>query len=161
MTDSRAEMDRLLKQIEQEAYSRGYSDAIAAVTAAATAAAPRMGDSAQPRVSASNGNSDAKPDVDEAPRGRGRPATAVASVRDAIFEKPGMKGADLVRHLEQRGTPVLERTVRSCLRRLKNVEVRQREGRWYPKRKPETENGALFRPLAENGNGEVLITPPH
>lgn len=147
MTDSRAEMDRLLKQIEQEAYARGYSDAIAAVTAAATAAAPKMGDSAPaeaapPKSAESDG---------DAPRGRGRPATAVMSVRDAIWTKPGMKGADLVRYLDQQGTPVLERTVRSCLRRLKNVEVRQRDGRWYPKRKPE----------AENGSGEALVTPPH
>jgi hypothetical protein len=145
MADSREQMDRLLKQIEQEAYSRGYADAIAAVTAAATAAAPRLAESPAPITSP------ADQDSHDEPRGRGRPATAVAAVRDAIFEKPGMKGADLVRYLDQRGTPVLERTVRSCLRRLKNDQVRQREGRWYPKRKPD----------AENGSGEALVTPPH
>lgn len=145
MADSREQMDRLLKQIEQEAYSRGYSDAIAAVTTAATAAAPKLAESPVPVVPTP------REDEGDEPRGRGRPATAVASVREAIFEKPGMKGADLVRYLDQRGTPVLERTVRSCLRRLKNDQVRQREGRWYPKRKPE----------AENGVGEALVTPPH
>lgn len=147
MTDSRSEMDRLLKQIEQEAYARGYADAIAAITAAAASVAPKASESV-PVVSFENVAPN--PSI-QAQRGRGRPSTAISIVRDAIFEKPGMKGADLVRYLEQRGTPVLERTVRSCLRRLKNQEVRQREGRWYPKRKPE----------AENGIGEVVSTPPH
>jgi hypothetical protein len=145
MIDSRAEMDRLLKQIEQEAYSRGYSDAIAAVTAAATAAAPKLTESP------SSPPAEQEAEKEDESRGPGRPATAVMSVRNAIWTKPGMKGADLVRYLDLQGTPVLERTVRSCLRRLKNVEVRQRDGRWYPKRKPE----------AENGNGEALAAPPH
>lgn len=146
MADSREQMDRLLKDMQQEAYARGYAAAIAAVTAAAAAAAPKAPESPAIESPPSNGAGAVTATLT---RGRGRPSTAIASVREAIFEKPGMKGVELVRYLEQRGTPVGERTVRSCLRRLKGQDARQRRHRWYPI------DGV------ESRIGEVPETPPH
>lgn len=55
-------------------------------------------------------------------------------VLDAITKQPGLRGVELHRWLEARGTPVEERTVRTNLRRLRQDRlVMQRDKRWYPK----------------------------
>jgi hypothetical protein len=149
MSESRREqVERLFKEIEQEAYARGYSDAIQAVTAAATAAATKQ---SAPKDIESPLATEGGDQINGA-KTRGRPAKAITLVRAAIFAHPGMKGVELVRELEKQGTPVIERTVRSCLRRLGSEKVIwQREMRWYPKKKTEVEHGL----------GEGLATPPH
>jgi hypothetical protein len=67
------------------------------------------------------------------PQTRGRPAHAVDLIRQMIRERPGLKAVEIVAKLQERDTPVGDRTVRSALRRLKGQEVWQRSHRWYPK----------------------------
>jgi hypothetical protein len=154
MTEIHDQVAHLLKQVEQEAYARGWTDAIAALQAKAASlaeSAPGMGiiqDRPLP-----------KPDVvaDDAPRGRGRPAKAISIVEDIILTGPGMKGVEIVSETERRGTPVLERTVRSCLARLRERRVIwQRKGRWYPR-----DRAAADHSNPDQLNGETLFTSPH
>ena len=57
-------------------------------------------------------------------------------VLDAVTNNPGQKGVEIVKWLENRGTPVQERTVRTCLRRLKlDRIIWQVDRRWYPRNK--------------------------
>lgn len=70
-----------------------------------------------------------------------RPAADV--VYDAIKDKPGLTGIELVRHLEKIGTPLNERTVRTALFRLKVDKIMAVKNRWY------TVEAAQSLPLAE------------
>jgi ribosomal protein S7 len=145
MPDYNEKIISLIEEAKNEAYSRGYNDAISAMNAAVTAVSPKV------RIidPASIGP------YREAPvssRPRGRPATAINLVKTIIGESPGLKGAEIVRALGSHGTPILDRTMRSCLRRLKaSGEVRQRSKRWYPVSKDKVET---------NKFGEVPRTPP-
>jgi hypothetical protein len=145
MPDRREKIDSLLAEVDRESYARGWRDAIAALQEKAPEMAPIDADK--------RGNG---ADVDSAARQRqrGRPEKAISLVKNEIFGEPGLRGVDIVRSLEKKGTPVVDRTVRSALRRLKGSKtVWQRNGRWYPKAKE--------RHDAENEIGEALGTPPH
>jgi plasmid stabilization system protein ParE len=139
MSSRREQIDRLIAEQEAEAresYARGWRDAIAALQAKA------------PELSSSE-----SPAVPVPIRPRGRPPKAIGLVRDAILAKSGLKGVEVVKILESQGTPVIERTVRSCLRRLReNKIIWQRKGRWYARPNERAEAG--------NGFGEALATPP-
>jgi hypothetical protein len=130
----------------RESYARGWRDAIAALQAKA----PEMALDGAPLADSLNGQAAAG----GAPqRTRGRPQKAISLVQAEIFGEPGLRGVDIVRALEKKGTPVVDRTVRSALRRLKGSKiVWQRNGKWYPKPKE--------RPDAENENGEASGPPP-
>jgi len=53
-------------------------------------------------------------------------------VFNVITEFPGLRGVEIVNTLSRRGTPILERTVRTVLWRLKNADrIRVVDGRWY------------------------------
>jgi len=127
----------LIEEAEREAYARGWRDAIAALQAKA------------PEVPTESIESNGKVMPEHT---RGRPATkAIALVREIIIAKPGLKGVEVFRTLQAQGTPILERTMRSCLRRLRDSKVIwQRKGKWYPR--PKTD--------FESANGEAT-TPPH
>jgi hypothetical protein len=147
MSDRREKIDRLLADVERESYARGWHAAIAELQAKAPEIAP-----IDP-IADTRGNGG---DVDSITRHRqrGRPEKAISLVKNEIFGEPGLRGVDIVRSLEKKGTPVVDRTVRSALRRLKGSKtVWQRNGRWYPKSKE--------RHDAENEIGEALGTPPH
>lgn len=139
MTNSREQFDRLLTDIEREAYARGWADAIAALQAKA-AELPTVEPTNVNRVVAVADASSA-------------PTKAITIVRSIIFAKPGLKGAEIVRVASSQGTPILERTVRSCLHRLKGKDIWQRESRWYPKRSTPR--------LPFEINGEASNLPPH
>ena len=139
MDGRKEQIASLIEEAEREAYARGWRDAIAALQASAPPAPSGVVISLSGKV----------PIVD---RKRGRPAKAVDLVRDMISSSPGMKGADIARSLDAKGTPVLERTVRSCLRRLRQAKaITQRNGKWYPRPKDA---------VPENTNGEALGPPP-
>jgi hypothetical protein len=128
MPDYRAQIAFLQKELEREAYNRGWRDAIAAVKAELT----------ELKASAIT-----IPVVDpltitaDAAKG-GKPPKSINLVREIIADLPGLTGVEVVRGLEARGTPVLERTVRTCLRRLREDKIIwQRRGRWYPRPKGE------------------------
>jgi hypothetical protein len=147
MSDRREKIDRLLAEVDRESYARGWRDAIAALQEKAPELAP-----IDP-IADKRGNG-AEIDSVACQRQRGRPEKAISLVKNEIFGEPGLRGVDIVRSLEKKGTPVGDRTVRSALRRLKGAKtVWQRNGKWYPKSKE--------RPDAENEIGEVLGTPPH
>jgi len=137
----REQITSLIEDAERESYARGWRDAIAALQAKA----PEV--SAESSSETANGKETSEPN-------RGRPATkAIALVRETITTKPGLKGVEVFKTLEAQGTPVLERTIRSCLRRLRDSKVIwQRKGKWYP-RPTDTGSG--------NTKGEALETPPH
>lgn len=134
----RDEIERIIADAEREAYSRGYADAIAAIAQAAAAHKP----SAAVSRESPPGNQTATP-ANGNGRSRGRPATkAILLVQQAIAAHPGLKGAEITRQLAADGNPVIDRTVRSCLRRLKDrKDIWQRSTRWYSKAKPENEHG--------------------
>jgi hypothetical protein len=138
----------LIEEAEREGYARGYGDAIAAVTAAAVA----MNKPVSPVAAAESRTP--QPNV-VVGRQRGRPAKAIGLVQEVIATKPGLQGVQIVSALKEQLTPVNERTVRSCLRRLKQSRVIwQRKGRWYPRPKEHSQPQIDF--------GEVLrAAPPH
>src|SRR5450432_268767 len=131
MTGQREQIGRLLDEMEREAresYARGWRDAIAALQAKA----PEMGPAPLPTITISvlEQDSETSPPV----RSRGRPEKAISLVRSEIFGDPGLRGVDIVKSLANKGTPIVDRTVRSALRRLKKGRVIwQRNGKWYPK----------------------------
>jgi hypothetical protein len=146
MPGQRENIERLLDEMDREtreSYARGWRDAIAALQARAPEMTPV-------EVAPKNEGNGARTDSREPQRPRGRPAKAINLVQGEIFGEPGLRGVDIVRSLEKKGTPVVDRTVRSALRRLKVSKiVWQRNGKWYPK------------PKAENEIGETLGTSPH
>src|SRR4051812_21814651 len=86
---------------------------------------------------------------------RGRPPTrAIALVRNAIVASDGIKGIEIFRQLEAQGTPVLERTVRTCLARLRESRaIVQRKRKWF------AAGGSNGTAIHKNF-GEALGPPP-
>lgn len=128
-----------------EAYARGWRDAIAALQSQAA----QLGVPTNAKQEAA--------DSPPPPKPRGRPAKAISLVRDAIYSTPGLRGVDLIGKLSTGDTPVVDRTVRSALRRLRKSRVIwQRNGKWYPKQNESAGVGD-----AETNNGETFGTSPH
>jgi hypothetical protein len=126
MTDPRDEISRIIENAEREAYARGWRDAVAAVAESAAqlkgAVPENMGTNAEP----------GKP----LPRRTGRPSTAIKVVEECIAATPGMRGVDVVKAAQSVDSAIKERTVRSCLRRLRlSKAIWKRNGLWYPKAK--------------------------
>ena len=69
------------------------------------------------------------------PRKTGRPSSnTIEVVEDCINASPGKKGVEVVKAAQLVDLSINERTVRTCLRRLKlNKKIWQRNGLWYPK----------------------------
>jgi hypothetical protein len=151
MPNYREQIESLLAAMERDAresYARGWADAIAALQAKA----PEM-TAAMPAGNHPKGNG-ATPDTDskEPQRARGRPERAISLVQSAIFSEPGLRGVDIVRTLEKNGTPVVDRTVRSALRRLREAKIIwERKKRWYPKPKERL----------DSESGEPVGSTPH
>lgn len=140
--DEIASISEIIAKVDREAYARGVKDTIARYAAIGDQLLP-------PDVSP------AKPNGATANQGRGRPATsAINVVKDAVFAKPGMKGIEVVEAAQKIDSKIPDRTVRSCLRRLKydTHEIWQRDKRWYPKKRKEH----------QDANGETASGPsPH
>lgn len=149
MAGQREQIGQLLDDMEREAresYARGWRDAIAALQAKALEMAPS--------ASVVDANIGTTVGLTPPVRSRGRPEKAITLVQTEIFGEPGLRGVDIVKSLESKGTPVVDRTVRSALRRLKGSKVVwQRNGKWYPKPKERVD--------AENETGEAVGSPPH
>lgn len=145
MSDRREQINRLIEEAEREAYARGYNDAIAAVSKAAAALS-------LPSASPVTELVEALPVVTpQAPvgRNRGRPPKAIGLVRATINAKPGLKGVEIANVLDG---AVMERTVRTCLRRLRDTgEIKKRKDAWFP-----TKSGG-----SENVDGEAVGSLPH
>ena len=125
MSDIQEQIGRLLEQAGREGYARAANEAIA-ILEDAIARLRQLG----------------APPPSVQPRPRGRPAKAIGLVHDMVVAKPGLTGVEIVKALAEAGTPVMERTARSCLRRLRDSKVIwQRQKKWYPRPK-ESATGA-------------------
>jgi hypothetical protein len=147
MSDPRDQIDQAIQEAERRAFERGWRAACAAA-------------SALPTPSYHNEASDAPaPTSNTQPPRRGRPSgKAIDIVADCIASAPGMKGVEVVKAAQDIDAGIKERTVRTCLRRLKLTKVIwQRSGLWYPKAtKQETEKRVF-----ESEVGEAVGSPPH
>lgn len=154
-----ANAETYLTEMEQEAYARGWNDAIQGIKLAAETIRPTLTngkisyDVAAPTF-INGGGSDRS---ETAPRPRGRPATAIAAILELIKQQPGLRGSEIVAKLAEAGNPVGDRTVRSALRRLKGQDVWQRSYRWYPKH---TRGNTQVEEEAQKEFGEAVGSPP-
>ncbi|MGM5020522.1 MULTISPECIES: hypothetical protein [unclassified Tardiphaga] len=147
MTNPKDEIARLLESAEEAAYKRGWDDACEAIMkAAGTSKAdyflPPPAEGAEETATMAT------------PRRTGRPSSnAIEVVEDCISASPGKKGVDVVKAAQLVDPAIPERTVRTCLRRLKlSKKIWQRNGLWYPKPP---------RVRLENENEEAISSPPH
>ncbi len=146
MTDPRDEIDRIIQEAERKAFERGWQAACAAI-----------GDLAKHLPLSAyhiEAESSSTPPEERLAR-RGRPSgRAIDIVADCIAAHPGMKGVEIVKAAQEVDPTIKERTVRTCLRRLRlNKIIWRRSGLWYPKPTEKTE--------AKNGIGEAVGSPPH
>jgi hypothetical protein len=146
MSDPRDEISKIIESAESAAYARGWKDGVEAVTAAAL----RM---RAPLRSDDSSVTPVKPGVEIVitPRPSGRPPSkAIQVVEDCIAAAPGMKGVQVVKAAQLVDSSINERTVRTCLRRLRlHKTIWQRNNLWYPKKR------------SEQSNGEANSSPPH
>src|SRR5438128_154393 len=126
MTDPRDEISRIIESAEREAYARGWRDAVAAIAESAAQLKDHQAAPENPHMVA-NANT-GKP----RPRRTGRPSsTAIKVVEECIAATPGMRGVDVVKAAQSVDGAIPERTVRSCLRRLRLTKIIwQRNGLW-------------------------------
>jgi hypothetical protein len=142
MNNPRDEIDRIIESAERNAYARGWQDAVAAITDAAEQAKGHM---VIPELPAFLSQ-------DKVPtRRNGRPpSTAIKIIEQCIATTPGMKGVEVVKAAQAIDGAIKERTVRTCLRRLRlNGIIGKKNGLWYP------------RPKIEAINGKVAASAPH
>jgi hypothetical protein len=141
MSDPVDEISKIVKAASRDAYARGWQDALDAVAKAAHGMKPPDSDIA---------GTAPKPGI--VPRTNGRPASkAIQVVEDCIVQSPGKRGVDVVKAVQLVDPAINERTVRTCLRRLKlNKKILKRNGLWYPK-----------PARHENENEEAISSPPH
>lgn len=134
---SRVNFSKIAEQIENDGYQRGYRQAVKDVRRALGTVLDNIlkdgevpADDDQPSLPLTSAPSKAKV---KQRRSRGGD---VPSAQDLVFEFiraiPGQRGAQIVGSLEQMGTPVEERTVRTALWRLrKRGMIEQRGNEWY------------------------------
>lgn len=144
MADPRDEIARIIESAERAAYERGWRDATDAITGAAEQAKRPSGAVVAPE----------KPSP-PTPRRTGRPSSpAIRIVEDCITATPGMKGVDVVKAAQSIDGTIKERTVRTCLRRLRlQKKIWKRNGLWYPKAKDKL--------LFDNVDAEVAEATSH
>lgn len=138
MADPREEINRLIEIAERNAFQEGWHAAIAAVAESAN------------RLRAGPVAGDAQEQPTPARRQGGRPpSAATVVVEECIKANPGMNGVDVVKAAQAVDAKIKERTVRTCLRRLRIAnKIWKRNGLWYPKKQ-----SAEF----VNGNGEATL----
>jgi hypothetical protein len=136
MVSQRIELDRIIAEIEQRAYRRGWDDAIRHVVNAAK-------DTLLP-------NDEARRIVSR----KRREGSGQQVLLEIIHECPGLGGVELVAASEQRGTPIKERSLRTSLMRLKRLgEIINHRGKWYiagQEPKGETVGPTLFAPTGHH-----------
>jgi hypothetical protein len=154
MTDLKDEIARMIEAAEEAAYQRGFKDACdrarLAVNAVADTITFNKGWSAEVLI-----------EPGEPVRKTGRPASpAITVVEECINASPGKKGVDVVKAVHLVNASIPERTVRTCLRRLKeNKKIWQRNGLWYPK--PVERYRARVLDAVLNDDEEENNSPPH
>ena len=149
MADPRDEITRIIENAERHAYARGWRDAVVAITEAAEQVKGRVAAAEVPAFLP------VQHTVKTPSRRTGRPSSkAIKIVAECITATPGMRGIEVVKAAQSVDGTIKERTVRTCLRRLRlNNAIHKRDGLWYPKPKQRTD--------LENANGEAVRSLPH
>jgi hypothetical protein len=139
MSDPREEINRLIEIAERNAYQAGWRAAIDAM--AKSAEMLRTGAGTAP-VTAPALEPPAGPT--QQPRRSGRPPSPTAQVvEECIKAQPGMTGVEVVKAAQSVDAKIKERTVRTCLRRLRVAKkIWKRNGSWFAR-----------TTSASNGNG--------
>jgi hypothetical protein len=154
MTNAKDQIAQIIADAERNAYARGVNDTITAFATVFQAKSEELlkvpavpvPDPAPPKAPAKGASATST-------ENRGRPSKAVTVVDNAIAATPGMTGVEVVKAVHAVDAAIPERTVRTCLRRLRlNKKIWRRGGRWYPKTIKET---------GETRSGEAVGTPPH
>ena len=134
-----ADTDSILKEIqrlENEAYQRGWNDAVEKILAAASSGGMPANEppaaAAPPSVSKSNGSPNPEMPV-------------IELIYGIIKERPGLRGADVFREAVTRmpgsNFKTMDRSGRTALSRLKERgRIIQRSKKWYPKKELEENN---------------------
>lgn len=129
---ARSDVFANLKDLEMAAWQQGFDVGFARGWDAAIKRfrelMEKSGEDQVPQAAPSNAPSLFTQDYDQ-PRLSRRASDVVL---DIIRTKPGIKGAEIVRASEEIGEPVLERTVRTALYRMKRGgQIRNLDGGWY------------------------------
>jgi hypothetical protein len=159
VADARDEITRIIEKAEKAAYKRGWADCRETILHAANDAMHLVEPPSDERAAQSSDQIRGQFTViplgkAESPK-RGRPSgKAIDIVANCIASTPGMKGVEVVRAAQEIDPKIPERTVRTCLRRLReNKAIWKRSGLWYPKPKQGTES--------TNASAEPAATSPH
>jgi hypothetical protein len=143
--DRKAEILRLLDEMEREAYQLGKNEVIKKLEDILNRTNKAL-DEKIANLSLGLATAVVSP-VAKQPKPRGRPPRAKGLVLKTVTETPGIRGAEIVKRLASTGNPISERTVRTSLRRLRKArEIRQENGGWYP---AEGSEGADDEPSAQ------------
>jgi len=135
MADTREEINRLIEVAQRDAYDKGWRDAIAAITESADRLRTVRTANGEPRR-----------------RGGRPPSAAMMVVEQCIKANPGLTGVDVVAAAQAVDAKIKERTVRTCLRRLRIAKkIWKRADLWYPK----TQQAEV------SGNGEAMLPLAH
>jgi hypothetical protein len=142
-----AELENMIKGIEQAAYQRGWADAIKHVMSAAQAAQP-----ASAKSQSALGPQHALRPVRRRKVGYGAIGTVIESCLSALDYR-GISAADVVEHgREVFNEELLESSVRGRLNRMgRRGELRSERGRWFRVRQPEG--------IAEQEAGDGDVSP--
>ena len=113
---------RLIDEIKRDEYQRGWNDAIRSILAAAR------------KEMAPPGH---RPDAVPMPSTQEDGASVIDMVQSVIQDKPGLRGAQIVRSVVAKvpgaDRKAMDRTCRTALSRLKKRgKILQRGKRWYP-----------------------------
>ena len=120
------ELSRLIAEIEHEAYNKGWSDAVVAMTQAAGQMRAPTTPGAD-RIAAI----ERKHEVENTHR-RHRRGSIPSAIMAIINESPGLTGAEIA-GIAKTKSGIKERSMRSALRRLRaEGEIVQRQRKWHP-----------------------------
>lgn len=161
MADAKDQIAQIIQAAEEAAYKRGWDDACDAMKHAADEVKASHFYPPTAEEMSVGGDVNIAP-----PPGRtGRPASAaIVVVEDCINASPGKKGVEVVKAVQLVDPSIPERTVRTCLRRLRvNKKIWQRDGLWYPKKAVERYRPRVLDLLTdtENDDEEATGSPPH
>lgn len=134
MTDPRDVIARILESAERAAFERGRKCGWQEALDSFGGTIARMKHKNPPNVALGADGRVPRP------RRPGRPSSnAIEVVEQCIIATPGMKGVDVVKAAQSVDAAMKERTVRTCLRRLRlNNAIGKQDGLWYPRAKDKT-----------------------
>jgi hypothetical protein len=119
---------RIIAQVEQAAYQRGWNAALEHVVNVARKPIPPEQQQALPLQLANGTHATGEADA---------PLTMIQMVSDTIVQHPGLRGADIVsavhKLMPDKEKKSIDRTARTAIMRLKKRrKIESVSGKWYP-----------------------------